>query len=442
MLAVFMPCLPPATAEAGARFGLDKLDTGLASCGRETGARANAGVTGLPLQIGDKTFKRGLGTHARSDLHVKLFKSAARFTATVGADASAGKAADKASIEFVVRGDGKVLWRSGLMRRADAAKRVAVDLKGVDLLTLEVTDGGDGKRGDYAAWADAFIITAGRKPVAVLPTLDYLYGMLDPFYKQHVSAGGMLIAASDKVSPYALKEAAYLVGKLLAGRPDVLKSLIRHRVRVGVMAYNEMTTDIPAHSTLGVWYDLRARGLGGNPVTCGEENLLAYKGDPYRGENIFIHEFAHVIHGRGFGAIDKTFEPRLKALHKKAKESGRVRAYGMSSYGEFWAEGLQSWFNCNRGGGLEIVNADGKRICSANTRPDVKKHLPGLAKLLAECFPGNDWLYVPVQQRFTQPHLKGYDPARAPTFKWPKHVIEGARRVEAEKRARKARKKK
>jgi len=423
--------------KATREFRLDRLDIALVASGWGK-ARWNVGLGERPLQIGTETFKHGLGTHARSDLHVRLFKAAERFKAAVGVDASAGKKADKARIEFRVLGDGKVLWTSGLMRRDDAARRVDVPLAGVEVLSLEVTDGGDGKTGDYAAWADAVIVTSGRDPKAVPPSPAAHFRALDPFYKQYVSAGGLIIAASDKVSPYALKEAAYLVNKLLATRPDVLAALVRNRIRVGVMAYNEMTTAIPAHRKLGVWYDKRARGLGNNPVTCGEENLLGFKGDPYRGESIFIHEFSHIIDGRGLRAIDKTFKDRLEALYEKTKATGRFRGYGMTSYGEFWAEGVQSWFHCNRGGGLEALDANGKRVCVINTRADLKKYMPPLAKLLAASFPGNDWTYVPVKQRLNEPHLKGYDPAAAPTFKWPAHVIEGARRIEAERRKKRA----
>ncbi len=41
------------------------------------------------------------------------------------------------------------------------------------------------------------------------------------FYSQRVSANGFPIVASDRVNPYALKEAVYLVNMMLAKRPDV-----------------------------------------------------------------------------------------------------------------------------------------------------------------------------------------------------------------------------
>ena len=67
------------------------------------------------------------------------------------------------SVEFVVRGDGKPLWKSGVMRANDPAKECEVDLKGVKTLVLEVNDAGDGEGWDHADWADAkFEMTSGR----------------------------------------------------------------------------------------------------------------------------------------------------------------------------------------------------------------------------------------------------------------------------------------
>ena len=50
-----------------------------------------------------------------------------------------------------------------------------------------------------------------------------LLKLLDPFYKQHLVAGGVLIVGSEKVTQYAMRETAYLAKKVLANRPDVLK---------------------------------------------------------------------------------------------------------------------------------------------------------------------------------------------------------------------------
>ena len=65
------------------------------------------------------------------------------------------------SVEFIVRGDNVVLWRSGVMRGKDAAKEAHVSLAGVRELALEVTDAGDGTSSDHADWLEAVIVHDG-----------------------------------------------------------------------------------------------------------------------------------------------------------------------------------------------------------------------------------------------------------------------------------------
>ncbi|HBF16566.1 MAG TPA: hypothetical protein DDW37_02960, partial [Verrucomicrobiales bacterium] len=143
---------------------------------------------------------------------------------------------------------------------------------------------------------------------------------LDPFYKQHIVADGLVVAGSEKVSLYALGEAGYLAKKMLANRPDLLRDLCEKRkMFVAVMAYCELQTDLPDCRNMSLWWAYRARGLGSRPVSCAEENLLDLKGDPYKGENIFIHEFAHGIHG----VLGEEFNVRLRELYDEAKQSGR-----------------------------------------------------------------------------------------------------------------------
>ncbi len=253
---------------------------------------------------------------------------------------------------------------------------------------------------------------------------------LDPFFKQHVPVGGTMVAGSDKVSKRALQEVAYLTRKLLANRPDILNGYTR---LLTVLAYTEMQSALPACRTMSPWWDYRARGLAGSTISCGEENVLCLKGDPWAGENIFIHEFGHGLNG-AFARTNPKFQPRLVALHAKAAKSGLFQGYGIEGgCSEFWAEGVQAWFNCNgakrpeSGGGqssLERIGPNGEHVIHIRRREHVKKYLPGLAKLLDESFAQNKWTYVPVSKRLHEPHLKGFDPSTAPTFRWPEGLAE------------------
>jgi len=263
---------------------------------------------------------------------------------------------------------------------------------------------------------------------------------LDPFFKQHVPVGGTMVAGSDKVSKRALQEVAYLTRKLLANRPDILNGYTR---LLTVLAYTEMQSALPACRGMSPWWDYRARGLAGSTISCGEENVLCLKGDPWAGENIFIHEFGHGLNG-AFAKTDPKFQTRLVALHAKAAKSGLFQGYGIEGgCSEFWAEGVQAWFNCNgsirpkSGGGqssLERVGPNGEHVIHIRRREHVKEYLPGLAKLLDESFAQNQWTYVPVSKRLDEPHLKGFDPATAPTFRWPEGLAEKFHAYEDQKK--------
>ena len=246
---------------------------------------------------------------------------------------------------------------------------------------------------------------------------------LAPFYKKCLTPGGFAIVSSDKVSDFALCEAAYIVNSMLAGRDDVRQALIKNKVRLAVMAPTELTCDIPEHSDLTppAYWNRRARGLGSTParpaVSCGEENVLALSGDPYSTESIVVHEFAHAIHDMGLTSVDPTFDPRLKAIFREAMDEGLWKGkYAATNHHEYWAEAVQSWFGTNREN-----DHDHNHV---NTRDELKEYDPRIAKLVEETFPNNNWQYIRPDKRTEQPaHLKGFDRAMAPKFAWPPEVI-------------------
>ncbi|NQT83900.1 hypothetical protein HQ563_12795 [bacterium] len=251
-------------------------------------------------------------------------------------------------------------------------------------------------------------------PVAAPPKSLHL----NPFYKKYVSADGIPVVSSEKVSDFALLEAAYLVSQMLANRPDIRAALIRNKLRLAVMAAGELTTDIPEHSRLRPkkFWDKRARGLGGTPeipvVSCGEENLLGYPGDPYKTENILVHEFAHTIHELGLNFIDKDFDRKLKKAYAKAMEKGLWKGtYAATNRREYWAEGVQSWFDTNRPPDRCHNHVD--------TREELRAYDPDLAKLIAETLGEVHWRYQRPARRKQPGHLEGFDRKKAPTFSWP-----------------------
>ena len=258
---------------------------------------------------------------------------------------------------------------------------------------------------------------------------------VDPFHAKYTSAHGFPIVASATVSDFALLEAAYLVNALLAARPDVRQALIESGARLCLLGHDEYTTDLPEFAFLAAaamegfpgisgrdFWDARARGTGGSETdpysSCGEENLLAYDGDPYAAECILIHEFAHVIHLRGMSNVDPSFDSRLQAAYDAAMRDGLWKGkYAAVNHHEYFAEGVQCWFDNNR-----VNDHDHNHV---HLRSELIDYDPRLAALCKEVFGDTELRYTKPATRLGG-HLAGYDPATAPRFRWPER-LEGAK---------------
>lgn len=254
------------------------------------------------------------------------------------------------------------------------------------------------------------------------------------FYTKHLDADGYPIVASANVSDYALKEAAYLVNLMLAKRPDVRAAMVKSGSRLCIIAHNEFTTDLPEWAWMRPkdFWDARARGMGGSATdplcSCGEENLLAYPGDPYAAECILIHEFAHNIHLRGMATVDPTFDRRVKAAYDSAMKAGLWKGkYAAVNHHEYFAEGVQSWFDNNR-----VNDHDHNHV---HLRSQLIEYDPGLAALCREVFGDTELKYTKPATRL-HGHLAGYDPSAAPKFTWPERLAAARAEIKRQAQAR------
>lgn len=218
---------------------------------------------------------------------------------------------------------------------------------------------------------------------------------LDPFYKKYINANGIHIISSYKVPDEAILTAYQTILFMTNGLPkEVLKEMVKLETKVAIMARYEGTTDIPEHAYLAndttLNWDVRARGLGGTvelPLTsCAEENLLCYQIDKYHAEDILIHEFAHTIHGVGILSINENFNDILQELLDKVISEGKYNdTYAATNIWEYWAEGVQNWFNVN----AEVDGTDGKHN-AINTREEMKHYDIDLYNLINKYFPESE----------------------------------------------------
>lgn len=233
-------------------------------------------------------------------------------------------------------------------------------------------------------------------------------GLDADFYKKYASAGGIPIISSARVPDVALLVARDIVNHMLLKRPDLREYMVNNRQRVGVMAIDEMTTDIPeqrnwkkpafddrrltdgerarynepggiASMTDKEYWDRRARGMGGRYTTCAEENVLGYPETRYYGEHILVHEFSHGIHG-AIRNVDPELAADIQAAYEEAMAAGRFPGhYAANTVAEYWAEGTQWWFWSNY------------QACFGEVRmwspDDLRAYDPRLFELLGRVYP-------------------------------------------------------
>ena len=140
---------------------LDALRPGLGGRG---GFEVNRALSGRPLSIAGRRYESGIGARSNLEIEYDLKGLFENFSAMVGVDD--GTMNQNASVEFVVIGDGKELWRSGAMKKSDDAKHLEIKIAGVHRLVLRVTGGGEGggpQARILADWANASVKRGNAK---------------------------------------------------------------------------------------------------------------------------------------------------------------------------------------------------------------------------------------------------------------------------------------
>jgi len=96
-----------------------------------------------PLTLGGRTFERGLGVHPNCDLGFDLGGRFPTFEAVVGSDLEGEESVAEArdlveSFEFMVIGDGRMIYQTGRMRWDSEPRHIYVPIPGVRRLELKI----------------------------------------------------------------------------------------------------------------------------------------------------------------------------------------------------------------------------------------------------------------------------------------------------------------
>ena len=145
----------------GVAFVTD-LEWAKATAGAGTTVRRDTNLTGQPLAIGGRTFRKGLWTHSFDDgtpadtVFDISGRSYATFKATVGLD----DLGTRGSVQFQVLVDGARRAESPVMRPGKTYE-ISVDVSRAKEVTLRVLNGGDGHGWDHAVWGFARFLESG-----------------------------------------------------------------------------------------------------------------------------------------------------------------------------------------------------------------------------------------------------------------------------------------
>ena len=233
--------------------------------------------------------------------------------------------------------------------------------------------------------------TTGPNDPIVKPPDDLSFG---GFYSKCVYFQGLAIIGSSVVDDRAFHHIIDTFTKMMARCPKgTMASLVSNHCHYSIIGAKQGQVDLPEYADLrndpNTDWNKRARGLGGRVCSGGEENILEFPDDRYKGESIYIHEFSHTLDDWAFSKIDPKFLPMIKDAYSHAMETGLWRrTYLETNRFEYFAEGVQMYFDCAR----TSVHANGVHNWVGN-RAGLKLYDPKLYAVVDREFGGNPWRY-------------------------------------------------
>lgn len=208
----------------------------------------------------------------------------------------------------------------------------------------------------------------------------------NPYYTKYVGASGIPIIANGTVSDAALLKMKSIVSAMVPQDREVRSALVKNLKAVLIIPSGKDMTTLPEYRRMDPAWNARAQGVGWTAnlpyMSCSEANLLR-AGEPldrYPDQSVGIHEFAHTVFDAGIAQVDKQAKSRLDGLYASAVGNGYLgNSYAASNASEYWAEGVQAWFNA--------ASPSNKQATTVSTNQALRANDPGLWKEISRWFP-------------------------------------------------------
>ncbi|MHC4636538.1 MAG: NPCBM/NEW2 domain-containing protein [Planctomycetota bacterium] len=312
-----------------------------------------------PPQIASKQYERGICMRAPCQFYIDLKGKALRFTAMVGIDDETN---GQGSSVFKIVGDGRVLWSSDIIKAGRPPVKVDLDISGINLLGLIVTDAGDGHLFDLADWVDAKIIMRGQtRPFAVYPPRGDEFAVLQKQLLYHnnnlnkdlalkiseqVFNSQSLIHDTDRDPvDIILRRIEALIRHLekMADAPDLSDHQRRLKRYRNENSLTDVTNVAARRKLFTKVTKLRREISFSNPLLNCDKILFLKRhfnaNDEKRGNHMCDQYFGfHALKGGGIFVLDNPFSdnPKIRnVLENSICENGRFKGRKLTSEGGF-----------------------------------------------------------------------------------------------------------
>lgn len=222
---------------------------------------------------------------------------------------------------------------------------------------------------------------------------------LDAFYTQVCVVQGLPVVASSEVDDASLVAAGRILQGMLSARPDLVRAMAARGFRLGIIGTHQRAVELPEYRDLPSTYPDTdwdaARAYGATPrrplAAAPEENLLCSAADTYPGQSVLTHELGHSVLDMAVVPVDPSFEARIRSAYRAAAAMAVYRnTYAMTNVDEYWAEGVQDFFNASRAAYGPDGGGDGYDG-PIHDRATLRQADPALYGLIAEVFTELDW---------------------------------------------------
>lgn len=211
---------------------------------------------------------------------------------------------------------------------------------------------------------------------------------------------GIEILAGEDVDPEAVSELADRMYNMLLLQPEYAAAIAEYPIGIRIMATGQSISKLPEFDQIyfhhpGIDWRRLGRSFSGTEIipyaAFSEENLLCDEKDVYQGEDIFLREFAITMRRYGMGAVDKTTSQAIEQAYGVAIAEGKWKnTLAEINAEQYWAEGVQSFFNAN----LENNDEEREPISShnsVNTREELREYDRSLWAIAMSIFGDTEW---------------------------------------------------